>query len=180
MYKRQKYAEGKKIKNDAVRAKLVVDVWSLGAKGNFSVGSGHYQAGIQESCSGCRKSKFGIEQLAELELLNDEQILEVGPQLAELNSVKGEVWRQVAKRQFKAEKFEEACESFGKALADSEKDMKQAKINRQVEYANALVKLGRNDDAKKQLVDIKPGQLSQLLGDNVETFGQLKTTLELK
>ena len=58
--------------------------------------------------------------------------------------------------------------------------MKQAKINRKVEYANALVKLGRNDDAKKQLVDIKPGQLSQLLGDNVETFDQLKTTLELK
>ena len=176
----KKYADGRKIEDKAERAKLVVDVWSLGAKGNFSVGSGHYQAGIQESCSGCRKSKFGIEQLADLELLNDEQILEYGPQLAELNSVKGEVWRQVAKRQFKAEKFEEACESFEKALAASKKDMKQAKINRKVEYANALVKLGRNDDAKKQLVDIKPGQLSQLLGDNVETFDQLKTTLELK
>jgi tetratricopeptide (TPR) repeat protein len=173
----QKYADGKKIDNAEERAKLVVDVWSLGAKGKFNIGSGHYQDGVQESCSGCSKSKFGIEQLAELKLLSDEQILELGPQLAELNSVYGEVWRQVAKRQFAAEKFEEACESFRKALEASKEEMKQAKFNRRVEYANALSKLGRDDDAKKQLEKMEPGEL---LGDNVERYGQLKATLKLE
>ena len=172
----QKFADEKQMKNEE-RAKLVQDIWSLGGKGNFSIGSGHYQDGVQESCSGCRKSKFGIEQLVELKLLSDEQVLEVGPALAESNSVNGEVWRQVAKRQFAAEKYEEASESFRKALEASKEDMTQAKSNRRTEYANALVKLNRNEEAKKQLEEVDEGQL---LAGNVETFQLLKTKLELK
>lgn len=172
----QKFADGKEMQNEE-RAKLVLDVWSLGAKGNFSIGSGHYQDGVQESCSGCSKNKFGIEQLAKLKLLNDEQILEIGPKLAELNSVNGEIWRQVGKRQFAAEKFEEACVSFRSALEASKEDMEQAKSNRRTEYANALVKLNRNDDAKKQLEKV---DAAQLLADNVDTYQQLKATLDLK
>ena len=173
----KKYVDKTEMKDADDRVKLVKDVWTLGAKGKFSVGSGHYQDGVQESCSGCRKGKFGIDQLAKLKLLDDQQILEFGPTLAELNSVHGEIWRQVAKRQFAAEKYDLACESFRKALDASKEEMKQAKFNRRVEYANALVKLGRNDDAKTQLKEM---QASELLGDNVAKFQELKVTLGIE
>ena len=55
--------------------------------------------------------------------------------------------------------------------------MTQAKSNRRTEYANALVKLNRNEEAKKQLEEVDEGQL---LAGNVETFQLLKTKLELK
>jgi tetratricopeptide (TPR) repeat protein len=173
----KKWADKSKIKDSAARAKLVTDVWNIGAKCKFSIGSGHYQDGVQESCSGCSQSKFGIEQLAELKLLSDAQILEVGPTLAELNSVNGEVWRQVAKRQFEAQQFEQAAESFRKALEGTTEEMKQASVNRRVEYANALVKIGQRDKAAEQLEEIESGQL---LGDNPAIWEELKVTLDIK
>jgi tetratricopeptide (TPR) repeat protein len=173
----KKWADKSKIKDSAARAKLVTDVWNIGAKCKFSIGSGHYQDGVQESCSGCSQSKFGIEQLAELKLLSDAQILEVGPTLAELNSVNGEVWRQVAKRQFEAQQFEQAAESFRKALEGTTEEMKQASVNRRVEYANALVKIGQRGKAVEQLEEIESGQL---LGDNPAIWEELKVTLDIK
>ncbi len=161
----------------ARRKKLVSDVWTIGAKCKFSIGSGHFQSGVQESCSGCRTRKFGLEQLAKLRLLNDDDVLEMGPELAEQNSVNGEIWRQLAKRQLEASRLEEAAESFHKALEASTDDMEMAKLNRRVEYADALVKLDRNGEAAELLKEI---DTNQLLGDNVQRYQQLKGVLDLK
>ena len=41
------------------RIEVVTEMWKLAAKSGFSIGSGHFQSGVQESCEGCRKAKMG-------------------------------------------------------------------------------------------------------------------------
>ena len=163
--------------DEARRLKLVKEIWQAGAQLNFVYGSGHFQDGVQESCSGCREGKFGLDAIKEAKLLTGAQIAEHGPAMAEFDSVGGEIWRQVGKELWAVEKFEKAADAFKEALDATKEDMKQAKQNRKVEYANALVKIKRDGEAKKLLADVESGLL---LGDNVETYGKLKAQLDEK
>ena len=163
--------------DEARRLKLVKEIWQAGAQLNFVYGSGHFQDGVQESCSGCREGKFGLDAIKEAKLLTGAQIAEHGPAMAEFDSVDGEIWRQVGKELWAVEKFEKAADAFKEALDATKEDMKQAKQNRKVEYANALVKIKRDGEAKKLLADVESGLL---LGENVETYGKLKAQLDEK
>ena len=163
--------------DEARRLKLVKEIWQAGAHLNFVYGSGHFQDGVQASCSGCREGKFGLDAIKEAKLLTGAQIAEHGPAMAEFDSVDGEIWRQVGKELWAVEKFEKAADAFKEALDATKEDMKQAKQNRKVEYANALVKIKRDGEAKKLLADVESGLL---LGENVETYGKLKAQLDEK
>ena len=55
--------------------------------------------------------------------------------------------------------------------------MKKANYNRQVEYANALVKKGDHEAAKKLLKKVQKGQL---MNGNPKLYKQLKKTLNIK
>jgi len=156
------------------RMNVVSSSWTLAKKLKFVFGPKDFRNGTQEISKYSRDSKFGIELVAHLGLLTDEQLLELGPELAKIHSVNGEIWRQVAKRQFAAGKFELAAESFRKALEDATEGMTQAKFNRRVEYANALAKIDRKDEAKKLLKDIP---IAKLFESSKKTIDQLKKTL---
>ena len=165
------------IKEPGQRVKLVTDTWRVIKQSQLYVASKNFQNGIQRLSKNNRN--YGIERIVELKLLTDEQILEVGPTLAEINSVNGEIWRQVATRQLAADQIEQACESFRKALEQSKanSNMKKANYNRQVEYANALVKKGDHEAAKKLLKKVQTGQL---MNGNPKLYKQLKKTLNIK
>ena len=96
---------------------------------------------------------------------------EYGPKLAEINSISGEIWRQVAKEQLELNQLEAAATSMKASLDGAKKDMKQAKSNRTVKYANILAKLGQADKVKKLLKDVND---SLLLGDNVQRYASLE------
>ena len=170
-------AKKRGIKEPGRRVKLVTDTWRVIKQSQLYVASKDFQNGIQRFFKNNRN--YGIERIVELKLLTDEQILEVGPTLAEINPVNGEIWRQVAIRQLAADQFEQACESFRKALelSKTNSNMKKANYNRQVEYANALVKKGDHEAAKKLLKKVQTGQL---MNGNPKLYKQLKKTLNIK
>ena len=159
------------------RIKLVTDTWRTIKQSQLYIATGNFKNGVERFSQ--KNPRGGIELIAHLKLLTDEQILEVGPTLAEIDSVNGEIWRQIATRQLAADQIEQACESFRKALEQSKANpnMKKANSNRQVEYANALVKKGDHEVAKKLLKKVKTGQL---MNGNPELFKQLKKTLNIK
>lgn len=158
------------------RVDMVVDIWKVGSAAKFDVGSGHFQTGVQESCSGCRDGKFGMEAIIEAKLLTRDELVKHGARFAEVESVNGEIWRQIAKAQQKAKQAEAAAESFKKAYEGGTEEMEQAKSNRAVEYANALLELDRNEEAKELLKDISE---EQLLGDNISVYKGLREKLGL-
>lgn len=153
------------------------DLWQLGSTADFEIGSGHFQDGIQESCSGCRTGKFGLQAIVAAELLTTEEVAVHGASFAEIESVDGEIWRQVAIAQVKQKLFEQAAESYKKSLEASKPELKQAKYNRSVEYADVLTKLSRDEEAKQLLEGI---EVDQLLGDNIQTHAQLKAKFDPK
>jgi hypothetical protein len=161
--------------DDAERIRKISSMWTLASECGFSVGSGHFQEGVKESCPGCSKAKMGLDALCESGLISTEEIASVGTTLAEINSVNGEIWRQVGHEQLKQKKFAEAAESFRKAIAGAKEEMKQARSNRMVEYAFALQQSGKLEESKTQLNEVDS---SQLLGDNIQRFTVLKSELD--
>ena len=143
--------------NPATRLNFVVNAWKFGKLQNFSFGTKAFKTGSVGPNHG--KTKYGIEQFAELGTLTDEELLEAGPAMAEIYSVNGEIWAQLARRQAKAGQYAKAAESFRKSLEDATEDMKKAKMNRKVEYASALVELKRDEEAKAMIDGISSGQL---------------------
>jgi tetratricopeptide (TPR) repeat protein len=95
--------------------------------------------------------------------------------LAEVNSVNGEIWRQVGFEQLAREELEQAAESFQKSIESATEEMEQARSNRTVEYAWVLTKLGRNDDAAALLTNLDG---SKLLGENPARFQTLQNDLK--
>ena len=166
------YARIKPTNSDA-KTNFVTNAWQFGKSQEFSFGTKAFTSGTLGPNHG--KTKYGIEEIAQLNLLNDKEILEVAPKLAEIFSVQGEIWLQLARRQAKAGQNEKAAESFQKSIEDATEDMKKAKFNRRVEYANTLVKLGREQEAKKMIERI-PRKL--LFNANKQILKKLKEDIE--
>ena len=158
--------------NPAVRANFAANVWRFGKQQKYNFGTKAFKSGSLGPYHG--ETRYGIEQFAQLGMLTEKEILEVGPSLAEIFSVNGEIWVQLGRRQFKAGQYEKAAESYRKSLNDAKEDMKKAKFNRRVEYANTLVKLKRNEEAKKMIENI-PAQ--QLFNINKPVFKEIKKKL---
>ncbi|MEM7782694.1 MAG: hypothetical protein AAF623_05015 [Planctomycetota bacterium] len=157
------------------RFELVKETWKLAAESGLDVGTGHFQSGIQESCDGCRDGKFGLQAITESKLLTELQIADLGGELAEIESVDGEIWRQVAKAQVANQKLEKAVESMKAAVEATDKEQGQALMNRRVEFADILMSLDRKEEARQQLTDI---DTSLLLGKNPLTYNRLTTKLK--
>ena len=155
------------------RKNLVWSVSSLAKDYDYGFGSDKFLNGKANG----NGTKYGLDYVAQLKLLTDEQLLELGPELAEIHSVNGEIWRQIAKRQFAAGKLKLAAESFGKALEQATAEMTRAKFNRRVEYANALVKVGKNEQAAELVKDIP---VEQLFKSNKKILEELNKVLEEK
>ena len=120
------------------------------------------------------KTNYGFEQFAKLGALTDAEILKVGPVMAKIHSVNGHVWAQLARRQAEAKQYAKAAESYRKSIEDATDDMQLAKFNRRVEYANTLVKLKRNKEAKKLIEGVNGQRLNYI---NRPIFKQLKQKL---
>ena len=155
------------------RSNFVVSAWQFGQSHELSFGSDTLKTGMLEPDG--VGPKFGIEQFAQLGILTNKEILEVGPKLAKINSINGEIWLQLARRQAKAGENSEAAESYRKSIDDATEDMENAKFNRRVEYANALAKLKRNEEAKRLLEGIP---VEQLFDANKTIFKTLEKTLK--
>ena len=119
----------------------------------------------------------GLDQLVEQRILNPKEVLELGPKLAKIDSVNGEVWLQLARSQVKAGENQKAVESFRKSIEEATDQMETAKRNRKVEYAQTLVKLKRKEEAKKLLEGISKDDLYY---ENQRFLQALKRTLKLK
>ena len=120
------------------------------------------------------ESPEGIEQIAALGILTDEQILEVGPELARIQSGNGLIWLQLARRQARAGHNLEATDSFKKSIEETTDDMKTAKFNRQVECARTLVEMNRNEEARALIEDVP---VKKLTSPNKKTLNKLKKKL---
>ena len=165
------YKDRDEFKSIDGKVKMVHSFWKLASESGFTIGSGHFVEGVQESCSGCRDTMMGLDAIKDAKILTGKEIAEYGPKLAEINSISGEIWRQVAKEQLELNQLEAAATSMKASLDGAKKDMKQAKSNRTVEYANILAKLGQADKVKKLLKDVND---SLLLGDNVHRYASLE------
>ncbi len=159
------------------RLQQIHQIWELASISGFGVGSGHFQSGIKESCSGCRDGIMGLDAIKEAKLISSEEIANFGPTLAKTQSVNGEIWRQVAHEQIKLKQFEQAEVSLKAAVDACTKKMDQAKFNRLVEYAEVLVELGKEDLARKALESIDQ---DKLLAKNVGRYPKLKKKLSIK
>ena len=163
------------MQSDDRRLEIVTEVWKISCRVGLNCGSGHFQEGIQESCSGCRASNFGLDAIKEAELLTAKQLTEHGHVLAELGSVDGEIWRQLGKEHLALQQFEKAAECFQKALNATTEEMEQAKENRKFEYAFVLDKLQRSDECQKLLKDINA---TLLFDENAKRFFELNANFQ--
>ena len=163
------------ITSDKAKTNLITSAWRLGTEQGFKFGTNQFVNGTRDPSRDRHDNKYGIEWLAGLGNFSAQEILELGPTLAEINSVNGEIWLQLARRQAKAGQNSEAAESFKKSIEDAKDDMKKAKFNRRVEYANVLVKLKRNEEAKK-LIEGVPAK--DLFKANKETLKKLQERLK--
>ena len=156
------------------RVKLVKGIWEL-TKTGATVGSGHFREGVKESCDSCRVARMGLDAIEDAGLLSNEELITIGPELARIDAVGGEIWRQIGQRQMAAEQWEAAASSLKRAVSATGRTMAQARANRQLEYAWALHQAGDNEEAKK-LVPKVTAEL--LMGDNPQRLEQLKKLIE--
>jgi len=156
------------------RVKLVKGIWEL-TKTGATVGSGHFREGVKESCDSCRVARMGLDAIEDAGLLSNEELMTIGPELARIDAVGGEIWRQIGERQMAAEQWEAAASSLKRAVSATGRTMAQARSNRQLEYAWALHQAGDNEEAKK-LVPKVTAEL--LMGDNLQRLEQLKKLIE--
>ncbi len=157
------------------RIKLVQSIWRL-TKSGAEVGTAHFQNGVKESCESCRVAKFGLDAIEATKLLSAEELMVVGPELARIDSIDGEIWRQIGHRQMQLEQWEAAEGSLQRAISESRRASTAGTANRQVELAWVLSKLGKADEAKQVLSELKS---TDLYGENPQRLTQLKTELQI-
>ena len=121
------------------------------------------------------RTGYGIDYLEEIRIVNRKELLKIASELADINSVNGGIWLQLARRQVAAKQDAKAAESFKKSIEDANEDMQKAKFNRRVEYANTLLKLKRNDEAKKMIEGIP---VKELFKANQKTLKELQEKLK--
>lgn len=158
------------------RMQFVKSVWQLTEVG-ASVGTAHFQEGVKESCSTCRVAKLGLDAIEDAKLLSADELMLIAPELARIDSVCGEIWRQIGHRQMTAEQWEAAESSMKRAVSDSLRSNAAGKANRQVELAWVLSKLGKTDEAKKVIGEMKS---TELYGENPQRLTRLKAELQIE
>lgn len=156
------------------RVKLVKGIWEL-TKTGATVGSGHFRDGVKESCDSCRVARMGLDAIQDAGLLSNEELISIGPELARIDAVGGEIWRQIGARQMAAEQWEAAAASLKRAVSATGRTMPHARANRQVEYAWALHQAGDDEEVKKLVPRIGPGEL---YGENPQRLETLKKLIE--
>ncbi len=174
MFNLKSFVKKNKI-DDESRIKYVKDVWKLAGIGNFSIGSGHFETGVQQSCEGCSASNYGIDEIVEFELMSKDELMTHGKQMAEDLSVGGETWRQLGKLFREKKQYNQAAECFQKAVDLTEKDSEMAKMNRMLELADSLHSLKKDEEAKKLVDSINS---RELFDDNLPTYKKLKSILK--
>ena len=134
-----KYADQRKMKPKQ-REKFVNRIWV----------TGHKLKGMVDKDK--QNWRFGLDLLEYTGVLNGQQIQVLGPKLAEINSVRGELWNQLGRRYCQQEQYQQASEMFLKAIESRPKQNNdEMRILRRISYVESLLKLGQNDKAKKQL-----------------------------
>ena len=169
----------KNVKSNQLAAKknFVSSAWRFAKSQQLSFGPKEFETGTLDPNRKKRNTRYGIERLAQRKLLELEDLLKLAPELAEIDSVNGEIWLQLARRQVQAEQYPAAAESFKKSIDQATDAMDKAKFNRRVEYADTLVKLERNQEARK-LIESVP--VKQLFKANKTIFEELEKTLGVK
>ena len=170
--------------NPEVRINFARSAWQYAKSQGFNFGlSAEKQRAAKSTFTANDHERFrrnlstiGIEQLALRGILTSEQLLKVGPELAAIDSNNGETWLQLARRQVRASQFEKAAESYKKSIDEATGLPEIVKLNRQVEYANVLVALNRNKEAKKLIEKARPEQMFRL---NKRTLEKLTKTLKV-
>ena len=150
-----RYADQQKMKPKQ-RVSFVNKIWRLGLKLTGKVGNAKFRAGAQEVSSE-RNWRFGLELIQYTGLLNGQQIQELGPKLANTNSVGGELWSQLGRMYYRQERYKKANEMFFKALEAGSKQRADAgRSLRRLWYVESLLKLGQNEKAKEELQGFLP------------------------
>ena len=160
-----RYADQQKM-NPEQRGSFVNKIWSTGSKLNAVVGSAKFGEGTQEVSSD-RNWRFGLELLEYTGLLNAKQIEQLGPKLADTNSVRGELWSQLGRRYYQQEQYQQAEKMFLKAL----KSTRRPAGLRRIWYVESLLKLGQKEKANKELQE----RLPKVDLDQRRQWAELKT-----
>ena len=164
-----KYADQQKM-TPKQREDFVSKIWETGSKLKGLVGNGTFRAGTQEASSD-RNWRFGLDLLEYTGLLNAQQIQQLGPKLAETNSVAGELWSQLGRRYFQQEKYQKANIMFLKAMEST----RRPSGLRRIWYVESLLKLGQKEKAKKVLQERMP----EMELDQRRHWAELKTRVGL-
>jgi tetratricopeptide (TPR) repeat protein len=159
------------------RKAKIIEIWKMDSLCKLTVGSDHFRTGVKESCSGCRTSRSGLDAILDAELITPLELLEIAPQLAEVRSIDGEIWRQVGHYYLSQDRFSDAAAAFQKAVDDTAENGKQALQNRRVELAFALHRSNKSQEAAEILAEVDS---SQLVENNIECYAELKGSLNDK
>lgn len=102
---------------------------------------------------------YALFALVNYEFVTPEELLVLGPALAEIESWQGEVWRQLGLHCIERKSWEKAAIYFEQAIAAKVKSMESMPSVRRIEYAQALVELGKRDQAKQLFDSVDVHQL---------------------
>jgi tetratricopeptide (TPR) repeat protein len=170
----------KRIKPDLINASLdertrvIKGIWELTSSG-AAVGSGHFSDGVKESCDSCRVARMGLDAIEDAGLLSSEELLDFAPELARVDSVNGEIWRQIGHRHMAKQQWAAAAANLKRAVGNATRTMPDARANRQVEYAWSLHQAGETEEVKKLVPRIGSGEL---FGENPQRLEVLKKLIE--
>ena len=162
-----------KTSNLAAKKNLVTMAWKFASEQGINFQSKAFEIGTMDPKKS--RTKYGIGHLERLRIVDQKELPDLAFKLATINSVNGEIWAQMARRQVAAKNDARAAEYFKKSIEDAKEDMQKAKFNRRVEYAKTLVRLKRNDEAKK-MIDGIPAE--ELFKANKKTLETLQKTLQ--
>jgi len=164
-----RYADQQKM-NPKQRGSFANKIWGIGSKLNGVVGNETFAAGTQEVSSD-RNWRYGLDLLEYTRLLNAQQIQQLGPKLADTNSVKGELWSQLGRRYYQREQYQQANKMFLKALQST----RRPSGLRRIWYVESLLKLDQKEKAKKELQE----SLLNVNLDQRRHWAELKTRVGL-
>ena len=152
------------------RRHWVVETWRFTAGVGGRMGQHHFWSGNPEVCPECHRKPMGLRAILAARLVSEETLLEIGPDMAEMYSADGEIWRQLGQLQMQAGHQQQAMRSCQMAIELVTDKMKQARANRVLEYAYLQYQAGDRTEAKKAIQDVSP---VLLLGENVDRFDEI-------
>lgn len=118
---------------------------------------------------------MGLDAIEDAGLLSSEELLDFAPELARVDSVNGEIWRQIGHRHMAKQQWAAAAANLKRAVGNATRTMPDARANRQVEYAWSLHQAGETEEVKKLVPRIGSGEL---FGENPQRLEVLKKLIE--